>query len=228
MIAKMKKLTFLVYHKEYDAFLKSIRELGVVHIAERAQGGAENTSLQDSIRLSGRYSAAIKLMQTQGVEAEKHVGDALRGEQALKEIESLLQARQQVAHRLQTAEKEVSALEAWGNFNPEDIHRLHDAGYQINFFVCAEKQFDPSWVDCYNATEINRIGSKIYFVTITSVDQCVELDVEAIKLPEQSLNVLQAQVEGLHKEDEELASHLKKMAETVIPISTRFKAERGL
>lgn len=217
MIAKMKKLTFLVYHKEYDAFLKSIRELGVVHIAERAQGGAENTSLQDSIRLSGRYSAAIKLMQTQGVEAEKHVGDALRGEQALKEIESLLQARQQVAHRLQTAEKEVSALEAWGNFNPEDIHRLHDAGYQINFFVCAEKQFDPSWVDCYNATEINRIGSKIYFVTITSVDQCVELDVEAIKLPEQSLNVLQAQVEGLHKEDEELASHLKKMAETVIP-----------
>ena len=37
MIAKMKKLTFLVYHKEYDAFLKSIRELGVVHIAERAQ-----------------------------------------------------------------------------------------------------------------------------------------------------------------------------------------------
>lgn len=217
MIAKMKKLTFLVYHKEYDAFLKSIRELGVVHIAERAQGGAENTSLQDSIRLSGRYSAAIKLMQTQGVEAEKHVGDALRGEQALKEIESLLQARQQVAHRLQTAEKEVSALEAWGNFNPEDIHRLHDAGYQINFFVCAEKQFDPSWVDCYNATEINRIGSKIYFVTITSVDQCVELDVVAIKLPEQSLNVLQAQVEGLHKEDEELASHLKKMAETVIP-----------
>lgn len=77
MIAKMKKLTFLVYHKEYDAFLKSIRELGVVHIAERAQGGAENTSLQDSIRLSGRYSAAIKLIQTQGVEAEKHVGDAL-------------------------------------------------------------------------------------------------------------------------------------------------------
>ena len=28
MIAKMKKLTFLVYHKEYDAFLKSIRDLG--------------------------------------------------------------------------------------------------------------------------------------------------------------------------------------------------------
>lgn len=213
----MKKLTFLVYHKEYDAFLKSIRDLGVVHIAERAQGGAENTSLQDSIRLSGRYSAAIKLMQTQGVQAEKHAGDAHRGEEALKNIETLLQDRQQLAHRLQAVEKEVSALEAWGNFNPADIRRLHDAGYQVNFFICAEKQFDPSWIEQYNATEINRIGSKIYFVTVTPVDQLVELDVEAVKLPEQSLNILQAQAEGLHEEEEKLTARLKQMAETVIP-----------
>ena len=34
MITKMKKLTFLVYHKEYEAFLNSLRELGVVHIVE--------------------------------------------------------------------------------------------------------------------------------------------------------------------------------------------------
>ena len=32
MITKMKKLTFLVYHKEYEEFLNSLRELGVVHI----------------------------------------------------------------------------------------------------------------------------------------------------------------------------------------------------
>ena len=29
MITKMKKLTFLVYHKEYEEFLNSLRELGV-------------------------------------------------------------------------------------------------------------------------------------------------------------------------------------------------------
>ena len=38
MITKMKKLTFLVYHKEYEAFLNSLRELGVVHIVEKQQG----------------------------------------------------------------------------------------------------------------------------------------------------------------------------------------------
>ena len=38
MITKMKKLTFLVYHKEYEAFLAQIRELGVVHVVERQCG----------------------------------------------------------------------------------------------------------------------------------------------------------------------------------------------
>ena len=47
MITKMKKVTFLIYHKEYEQFLQSIRDLGVVHVAEKAQGTAENTELQE-------------------------------------------------------------------------------------------------------------------------------------------------------------------------------------
>ena len=38
MITKMKKLTFLVYYKEYEAFLNGVRDLGVVHVAEKQQG----------------------------------------------------------------------------------------------------------------------------------------------------------------------------------------------
>lgn len=37
MITKMKKLTFLAYHKEYEDFLNSLRELGVVHIVENSR-----------------------------------------------------------------------------------------------------------------------------------------------------------------------------------------------
>ena len=46
MVTKMKKLTFLIYHKDYECFLQNIRDLGVVHVAEKAQGTAENTELQ--------------------------------------------------------------------------------------------------------------------------------------------------------------------------------------
>jgi V/A-type H+-transporting ATPase subunit I len=59
MITKMKKLTFLVYYKEYEAFLNGVRDLGVVHVAEKQQGVADNTELQDSIRLSARLQAGL-------------------------------------------------------------------------------------------------------------------------------------------------------------------------
>lgn len=34
MIEKMQKYLFLIYHREYEGFLQSLRELGVVHIKE--------------------------------------------------------------------------------------------------------------------------------------------------------------------------------------------------
>ena len=51
MITKMKKLTFLVYHKEYEAFLTRIQELGVLHVQATQEGSAEPTSeLEEKLR----------------------------------------------------------------------------------------------------------------------------------------------------------------------------------
>ena len=70
MIAKMKKLTFLIYYKEYEQFLEKLRELGVVHIFTKSQGAAENQELQDRIRLAAKYAAAIKFLQGMNVVAD--------------------------------------------------------------------------------------------------------------------------------------------------------------
>lgn len=218
MIAKMKKLTFLVYHKEYDAFLKSIRDLGVVHVATKAQGGAENAALQESIRLSARYAATIKMLQGLNVQSVgAHDGNADKGTAALTEIEDLQQQMQQVAHRLQAVEKEIVQLEPWGNFDPKSVTRLRDAGYRIDFYICSDKQFKEEWTDLYNATIINHVGSKLYFVTVTPDSECVELEVEAAKLPDCSLADLYAKKENLVKQNEELQTHLKELAASVIP-----------
>jgi hypothetical protein len=88
MITKMKKLTFLIYHKDYECFLQNIRDLGVVHVAEKAQGTAENTELQESIRLSDHYASTIKFLQGFNVELQEQKGDTARGEKALEEVEA--------------------------------------------------------------------------------------------------------------------------------------------
>lgn len=218
MIAKMKKLTFLVYHKEYDAFLKSIRDLGVVHVATKAQGSAENAALQESIRLSARYTAAIKMLQGLNVQpAAAHTGDAGKGTEALAEIEDVQQQIQQVAHKLQAVEKELVQLEPWGDFDPKSVARLRDAGYQIDFYICSDKQFKEEWVDLYNATEINHVGSKLYFVTVMPKGENIDLEVETAKLPDCSLSDLHVRKENLAKQSEALQVRLKDLAASVVP-----------
>ncbi len=190
MITKMKKFTFLVYYKDYETFLQNIRDLGVVHIAERMQGTPDNAALQESIKLSNRISATRKFLQSLNVEVTEQKGDATRGMKALETVEELQNEKAKLIQQLQTYAKEKAALEAWGDFEPESLKRLQEAGYQVNFYICTESSFKDEWIDEYNATLINRVGSKIYFVTVTKPGELPELEVESPKLPAYSLTAL--------------------------------------
>ena len=200
MITKMKKLTFLIYHKDYECFLQSVRDLGVVHVAEKAQGTAENAELQESIRLSDRYASTIKFLQGFNAELQEQEGDVARGEKGLEEVEALQLEKTQLQHQLQVCDKERAALEVWGDFDPASVMRLQEVGYQVNFYICSEKNFNEEWLDTYYATEINRIGSRIYFITITKEGSLPELEVESVKLPVMSLSRLAARCESLEQQ----------------------------
>ena len=212
----MKKLTFLVYYKEYEQFLERLRELGVVHIFTKSQGVAENQELQNRIRLAGRYAAAIKFLQGLNVVADKHEGEAKTGEKALELLTELQNKQQQLAHKRQALEKEIASLEPWGDFEAENIERLRKAGYVVNFYICSEKQFNDEWISDYNATVINKIGSKVYFVTITSDKETPELEVEYAKLPEKSLSGLKAVVESLISDINNIESNINGLAKKSI------------
>lgn len=212
----MKKLTFLVYYKEYEQFLERLRELGVVHIFTKSQGVAENQELQNRIRLAGKYAAAIKFLQGLNVVADKHEGEAKSGEKALELLTELQNKQQQLAHKRQALEKEISSLEPWGDFEAENIERLRKAGYVVNFYICSEKQFNDEWISDYNATVINKIVSKVYFVTITSDKETPELEVEYAKLPEKSLSGLKEAVESLISNINNIESNINELAKKSI------------
>ena len=212
----MKKLTFLVYYKEYEQFLERLRELGVVHIFTKSQGVAENQELQNRIRLAGRYAAAIKFLQGLNVVADKYEGEAKTGEKALELLTELQNKQQQLAHKRQALEKEIASLEPWGDFEAENIERLRKAGYVVNFYICSEKQFNDEWISDYNATVINKIGSKVYFVTITSDKETPELEVEYAKLPEKSLSGLKAAVESMISDINNIESNINGLAKKSI------------
>ena len=221
MITKMKKLTFLVYHKEYEEFLNSLRELGVVHIVEKQQGAADNTELQENIRLSNRLAATLKLLQNQKHEKNAVIategGTAARGMQVLDEVDALQTEHGKLLQQLQSYAKEKEALEAWGNFEPDNVQKLKNAGYVIGFYSCSEGNYKEEWETEYNAMIVNRISSKVFFVTLTKGGQEVDLDVEQAKLPAYSLAHLETLYNTTEQAVEENEKKLVTFSETEIP-----------
>lgn len=218
MISKMKKLAFLIYHKDYDTFLEQVRNLGVVHVVTKSQGEAENQDLQATIRLSARYAAAIKLLEGMNVKAaDKTSGNADKGEQVLDKLEALQQHDAETNHRIQAIEKEITAMEPWGDFKTESLKRLRDAGYEVGFYICSDKVYDEEWETQYHAVVINHIGSKVYFVTVTPVTETVSLDVESAKIADRSLSEIIQEKEKLDAERTETENAMKELAENSIP-----------
>lgn len=218
MISKMKKLAFLIYHKDYDTFLEQVRNLGVVHVVTKSQGEAENQDLQATIRLSARYAAAIKLLEGMNVKAaDKTSGNADKGEQILDKLEALQQHDAETNHRIQAIEKEITTMEPWGDFKMESLKRLRDAGYEVGFYICSDKVYDEEWETQYHAVAINHIGSKVYFVTVTPVTETVSLDVESAKIADRSLSEIIQEKEKLDAERAETENAMKELAENSIP-----------
>ncbi|ADV43988.1 V-type ATP synthase subunit I [Bacteroides helcogenes] len=188
MITKMKKLTFLVYHKEYEAFLGQIRELGVVHIVER-QSGEMDDSLQQFMQKRTLYRNMLRNMylladkQPQEVVHKEVSADAL-----VKEYEDLQMRIQDFNQQLPAIDKDISQMEIWGDFDWNGIRRLESSGWYVRFYTCPEKDYDEAWNEDCNALIVKENGGHLYFVTVTP--QSSGPDVEPLRLPSMGLSEL--------------------------------------
>lgn len=219
MITKMKKFTFLVYHREYDAFLTGIRALGAVHVAAKQQGTPDSPEIQAALRLSARLTAALKGLES--LKAEPRPADAsttaTRGLHVADEAEALQSEKSKLNGQLQACLKDEKALEPWGDFDPNSLRRLREAGLDAGFYTCSESGFQPEWETTHNALIINRLSSKVYFLTLTPSGQPFDLNAEHVKLPACSLSQVREQADNLRKALQETDAQLTELAARDIP-----------
>ena len=116
-------------------------------------------------------------------------------EEVVDSYESQQEHIQALNMQLPVLDKEIDAMEVWGEFDWNVIDRLKANGWQMQFYCCPEKSFDETWTDEYNATVINRKGGQSYFVTVNQMP--VELEAEAVRLPKQRLSELVREQEEL-------------------------------
>ena len=191
MIAKMNKLSFLIYHKEYASFLEQLRELGVVHV-ELKQQGEMDESLQALLHRQATYKTLFKEMTTWAASAPASENAPSTDDMArtMQLYETAQHELQQLQQQLPALEKEIAQMEVWGEFDWNQVTAVEANGWKMQFFCCPEKAFDESWVDTFHALVIEVRAGQCYFVTVNR--EPVEIEAEVVRLPQQSLSALTA------------------------------------
>ena len=170
MITKMKKYTFLVFHREYEAFLEQLRDAGVVHVTEKAAGMADDAHLQELL---------VNAEQTRKLIAQGAP-------------DQLLTEKTNLEQRIMATQKEADKMAVWGDFSTERIEQLKAAGYTLRYFTCPKKNFDEQF-----GIIVAEQGSTVYFVQVNNDGEAPEGCQEQY-LSQKSAADLLKDVEGLN------------------------------
>ncbi|WP_102408817.1 V-type ATP synthase subunit I [Parabacteroides bouchesdurhonensis] len=217
MIVKMSKYAFMVYHKEYDTFLNTLRGLGVVHIKE-TKSITDDEHLQKLLAERKRVNTLMRFFKNLNA-AKKDVKlaparelDKKEGLKLMEKIEELQEKKLQLLAYRQSLEKDIDYMSIWGEFSYQNINRLKRAGYDVTFFSCPTAKYEPVWGDLYNAFLINNFQSVTYFLTVTKEGTLIDIDADRPKMPAMGMAKLLIRHEQCLKEIEEVDNELKRCA----------------
>lgn len=220
MIEKMRKYTFVLYHQDYEDFLRQLQQLGVVHLIRNTE--AQSEALAQDMAMIQDYSESIHHLQRLGSDAPK-TATALSPRMLYNKIKS---AREERDHHLRQAEvlkKQIRDLEPWGHFDYSLETRIEEQGLRVDFFTCLKNHFKPQWQEEHAIQVINEVGSVVYFVAF-SLGEKPSLDADTFSFHHHTLQKLEDQLaekEGLIKDIDEF---LHGIAPTACEI---FEAELG-
>lgn len=207
MIQKMKKLTFLVYHKEYETFLVGLQKLGVLHIQPcEDQSKAEPESLRTvKTRLQEVQQVKNDLLKLTAT-FEEDIPQAEADENLhirVKDIEDRLRI---VSAQLQKAQHDEKMLRPWGNIDKSLMEKMHVAGLQEYYYKVSSAHFDKELAE-YHKLEVSRDKKFVYFVMF-SMDGKEPEDIPALPLtlPEAKYSDVCNGIKALKKEQKDLTA----------------------
>ncbi|MGL5272030.1 MAG: V-type ATP synthase subunit I [Phocaeicola sp.] len=210
MITKMKKLSFLVYHKEYETFLNEVRELGVVHIVEKQRAEMDDALLELKQKNNLYKDQLDEMFAYAGEQGNDKIDKSLSADELQRTYMSLQTKLQTLTQKLPLLEKELESYEVWGDFDWNMVKGLKALGWKMRFYTCKHSAFNPEWIEKYNAIQIDEQMGRLYFITLSKEE--VEIDAEPIRLPNKSLSELQTKKQLLNDDIAKATETLKEFS----------------
>ena len=162
MITQMKKYTFLVFHRDYEPFLTQLRDLGVVHITQKAAGLIED---DEQLQAALQHEDELRRLLKQGAP------------------DQLLAERANIEQSIADAKQAASQAAVWGDFDPARILQLKEAGYTLRFFTCSTSVFQEEW-----GIKVSEKEGKTYFVNL---DNSISRNIDNSELLEKATEIPQ-------------------------------------
>lgn len=222
MIVKMKKLTFLVYHREYEEFLHRLQELGVMHIEGGALAEGQSDAVSADMAELRRVDALLKQMENLPADkksAEPQVPDTTSADRTLSSdsiatLESLFARQADLASREKELAEQVETLTPWGEFDPNEVNKqMAAASCEMHFYTASTKAFKKEIAPNFPVEAINEVKGLTYFVAITRGEE-QNIPATAVTLPEASLSALRAEHESINAQLATLNAQLSTTAAT--------------
>lgn len=214
MIEKMKKLTFLVTNKEYDGFIQSVRDLGVVHI-DQLQQGATSPELSEAMQREKRYESALSALEkdvaayakdTMSSNEPSTCPERTPGE-TLERVEQLLALEQTLEGERTELAAVIVQLLPWGEFQPAAVQALAQRiGYEIQFFHCPAKYFKEEWRQDYFATVVSESDDEVFFLTFSKEEPLIQA--KRVSMPAQSLGEFQLRLREVEERQSKVRHEL--------------------
>ena len=138
MVEKMKMVHIVTSASAKDEMLKGLREIGVMHLAEKQSADRE---VSDRFQTLSKTEMALKVYAEP---KQKPADGILTDDEFNKMYDGVLEAmdrKSALGQEISAANTEIDRIAAWGDFSPQDVKDLKEAGYDFHFYRMGSKEF---------------------------------------------------------------------------------------
>ena len=228
MILPMKKLTLLVLDSQKKAALKTLRNFGAVHIEKETASSDTLTELQNTYTRVQQAEALITESQPKKAEKAQTETLTLSRNDLLQAVDEILDLKDQESNTRAAINKltgDIEAYNAWGDFEPKDIHSFEENGIYLTMGELSEKSYAalPETVKT-----VRLVGGKktVRFAIVSeTADVPTDLpsDFTPLILPEMRLSAMKAEKERLQKRLPSFKARIGARTDLLAPLKAEKK-----
>ncbi len=215
MIVPMMKYSFILFHRDYEAFLARLQELGLVDIAVSGwePDEAERGLMADIDHQRAAVKALGEIRKTAPQAARDPFGSP---QQTLAQTVAATAESDRLQGEIAKTEKEIAELRPWGDFSAEKLEKLARKGVRLRFFTAFAKDYArqaEGWKQDFALEKIAEAGGTVYFVVVTDpASPPVEIDAVEVKMHGRTAREQETYLKELYKKVAEQEAILARAA----------------